>query len=174
MTAPYRDELAALEARYAALEAEVAERERARDEAARMLAEAKARARNEEIAADIRSGGPERRHQRRMMIGATVGMAVIGASAAYMLATRKSTREERIEAALTQYARFADETCACKDKACSDAVQDRMTKWAQEMARHPDFRDEKPDEETIKRATKIAERYTACLTKTAEKLSHDL
>jgi BMFP domain-containing protein YqiC len=29
MTAPYRDDLAALEARYAALEAEVADRERA-------------------------------------------------------------------------------------------------------------------------------------------------
>src|SRR5689334_7425133 len=95
MTAPYRDELAALEARYAALEAEVADRERARDEAARMLAEAKARARNEEIVADVLSGGPERRRRRNLtIVAAVVGVVAIAFGGVY-LKTRKSAQARR-------------------------------------------------------------------------------
>jgi hypothetical protein len=165
MTAPYRDDLAALEARYAALEAEVADRERARDEAARMLAEAKARARNEEIAADVRAGGPERRRQRYYMIGTMAAMLAVGIGAAYHLATRKPTREQRMEAALKKFEGFVDDACACKDKACTDDVQSRLMRWSEEMARTDDFTREPPSHEVVEKATKLGTRYADCLTK---------
>jgi hypothetical protein len=163
MTAPYRDDLAALEARYAALEAEVADRERARDEAARMLAEAKARARNEEAWADLVVGGPTRRKQRAMTIGALVAMAAIGVGAVY-LAKRRPSREKREEEMLAMFSGFTDQLCACTNKACADNVQDDMMKWAQDLARHADRDMGSPSPEFAKRMTTISERYIKCYT----------
>jgi hypothetical protein len=161
MTAPYRDDLAALEARYAALEAEVADRERARDEAARMLAEAKARARNEEAWADLVAGGPARRKQRAMMIGAVVAMAAIGVGAVY-LAKRRPSREKREAEVLARFSGFTDRLCACADMACADKVQDDTMRWAQALASHADGDVSSPSSEFAKRIATVSERYGKC------------
>src|SRR4029078_6198720 len=48
---------------------------------------------------------------------------------------------------------FKDHMCSCMDKACGDKVKDEFEKWTTEMSK--DMADDKPDEETMKRATEI-------------------
>lgn len=147
------------------MEAEVADRVQKRDEAARMLAEAQARERNEQIAAEIASGAFERRRQQRIMICTVLAIVGLGAAVTWKLFTRRETAEERADRVVQKFAQFTDETCACKDKACVDEVQNRLTKWAEEMAKNTDYANDKPDYDIAKRMETIVKRYTDCYTK---------
>lgn len=64
----YRGDVEALEARVAALSADLAQRVRERDEAAQLLAEARARAHAEAYLADLDAGGPARRRRKRLSL----------------------------------------------------------------------------------------------------------
>lgn len=92
----YRDDAQALEARLAALTADVAARERERDEAARTLDEARARAHADAYLADLDAGGPARRRRKRIRIAALIaGLAIIvGGLFAYHFRARPDHRFE--------------------------------------------------------------------------------
>jgi hypothetical protein len=169
---PYRNDLEALEARHAALEAEVADKIRRRDEAARMLEEARARQRAEAIAADYASGGHARRQKR--MVAVVLGSIafLIAMGAAVRILHRGDDRARRMERMMAQFEAFTDDICACTDSKCAMAVTDRMTKWAQEASKTANL-DDKPDAETMERAQKIGTRMSECMTKAMSVVEQD-
>src|SRR5688572_4631261 len=158
----YRDDVEALEARHAALEAEVAERARARDEAARLLAEARAHREAERQLADLASGGPTRRRRRRILIAAVVGaLALVGVGVAYRLAR---SERDHFEQAIAQFSRFADQMCSCSNDACTRQVSDAMAKWGSEMAKDREAQAEIDDAQK-ERALAIARKMGECMAK---------
>lgn len=67
--------------------------------------------------------------------------------------------------ALAAMSGFADAMCQCRDKACADSVQERMTKWAIDVAANKEWANRKPDEATMKKMTEHGEKYASCMTK---------
>src|SRR5512143_1788028 len=129
----YRNDLEALLARHAALEAEVVERVRARDEVARLLAEARALEEAERQLEDLAAGGPARRRRHRtLMVTAMTALTLVAGSVGYRLA---QPRRDRLAEAMTQMSLFTDEMCGCSTTACAEKVSDAMTKWGIEMAK---------------------------------------
>ena len=158
----YRDDVQALEARVAALSADLAVRVRERDEVARLLDDARARAHAEAYIADLDSGGPARRRRKRLRIAAlTAGLAMIIGG---LLAYRARSHEDRFEAAMQTFERFTGDMCQCKDAACAKHVSDDMTTWAMAMEKEwqPPPR---LDEAQTKRATEIGTRMADCMVK---------
>jgi hypothetical protein len=158
----YRDDVAALEARVAALSADLAVRMRERDDAARMLDEARARAHAEAFIADLESGGPARRRRKRLRIAAaTAGLAMIVGG---VLAYRASHHEHRFEDAMRKLEQFTGEMCLCKDTACVNHVSDDMTRWGTAMQKEwqpPP----KLDDAQMKRMTDVGTRMADCMAK---------
>ena len=159
----YRSDVQALEARVEALSVDLAERVRERDEAARMLDEARARASAEAYLADLDSGGPARRRRTRLRLAAmTAGLAmIVGGLLAYRA---RSHRDHRFEDTMRTFERFSDEMCECKDSACVTHVSDDMTRWAMTIEKEwqpPP----KLDSAQTKRATDIGQRMAWCMSK---------
>lgn len=157
----YRNDVDALEARHRALEAELAERTRERDDVARMLSEARAREIEDAARIDAATGGPARRRRRRILLAATlVAMGMI-AGFGYRAHHHRCDRNTR---AMERFRALADEMCRCSDTSCATRVGDRMSSWASQAA--PDApRPSRLDEATARRMTEIARRYTRCLTR---------
>jgi hypothetical protein len=163
MVMAYRGDLEALEARVAALSADLAERERERDEAARMLEEARARASAEAFIADLESGGPARRRRKRLQIAAMIAglVMIVGGLVAYRV---RSHHDDRFEQAMQRFEQFTGEMCQCKDSACVTHVSDDMTRWSTAMQK--DWQPTpKLDDAQIKRATAVGERMVSCWSK---------
>jgi hypothetical protein len=160
---PFRSDIDALEARHAALAAEVADRVRARDEAASMLAEARTRQRNDEVFADIASGGPARR-QRYVVLGFIgtfgVGLGILGL--AHLAHERRDTREHRKARILAQFESFANQACACTDQTCTMQVSDAMQRWATQLVKDED----QPDGTWIAKMQTLSERMGQCMVRT--------
>ena len=157
----YRDDVEALEARHRALEADLAERMRERDDVARLLAEAKQRAAYESrLMAEALAGATRRKRQRTLIAGAIATAAGIIGAAEYRATHRGADRTAELVA---RYAMFADEICRCADMACTTRTTDKMTAWAAELARE-DPLPAKIDEASMKRMTELAERFTRCMT----------
>ena len=154
----YRSDTDALEARLDVLEKDLADRTRERDDVAHMLAEA----RDRDAARRWLEGRPKRRRRRIMLVGLASTMMMVGGLVTFFV-MRHDSKRDREERVLLQFEDFADDMCRCTESTCAQSVNDRMTKWATEMAK--DYRDEKPDEELIKRATAIAERMGTCMQK---------
>jgi hypothetical protein len=159
----YRGDVEALEARVAALTADLAARVRERDETARMLEEARTRARAEAVIADLESGGPARRRRKRLRIAAmTAGLAmIVGGLLAYRA---RSHHDDRFEAVMHQFEQFAGEMCQCKDSTCAMHVSDDMTRWATTIQKDWDPTP-KLAEAQMKRATELGQRMAECMTK---------
>jgi hypothetical protein len=60
---------------------------------------------------------------------------------------------------------FADAMCACKDMECANGVNDKMTKWSEELTKKAGDRAPKFDEETMKKMTEVSTRLGECMTK---------
>jgi hypothetical protein len=154
----YRNDIDALEARHAALAAEVAERTRDRDELARMLAAARAQ---DDYARELAERpARRRRRQRIVMIAMLAGLGMFGGVIKYRCA---NPARDRMEEALDRMQQFSNQVCACTTKACAQGVIDTMTEWGREMAKQAP--DAKPDPDTMKRAEKIVARLTECMTR---------
>jgi hypothetical protein len=163
MDMAYRDDVAALEARVAALSADLDLRVRERDEAARLLDEARARASAAAYIADLESGGPARRRRKRIRIAAMVaGIAmIVGGLLAYRL---RAHHDHRFEDAIQKFEQFTGEMCQCRDSACAQHVADDMTKWSMSMAK--EWQPEpKLTSDQMKRATDLGQRMAECMTK---------
>ena len=158
----YRNDLDALEARYQALEDELADRARARDEVGQMLVEARARAQHEAVLADLAAGGPARRRRERAMLAVVVTLAAVIVGGLGYWKSQPST-EDRVEATLHEMSELADELCACRDAACARAGQDHLTRWSEQKAREwTPAETRKIDPQLMKRATVIAQRLAGC------------
>jgi hypothetical protein len=156
----YRNDLEALQARHVVLEAEVAERTRARDEVAGLLADARAIEEAARAQADHLAGGPARRRRRRTWLAAVVTVLVFGA-VGHRLA---QPRRDRLAAVINQLSLFADEACGCSNLACVQQVSDAMTKWGTELAKQPRS-SPTLDAATTKRITEISNRMATCMTR---------
>jgi hypothetical protein len=163
----YRNDVDALEARLANVQAELDAKTRARDEAAALLVEARARAQADQLAADWASGGPRRRRDNRLLLAVLGTMALTAGIAAFIKVRHHAA--SRFDETMVRFELFTDEMCGCKDKTCAQGVSDTMTKWATEMAK-----DAEPMREmtTAQRdaATKLGERMAKCM---VEAMSHD-
>ncbi len=58
---------------------------------------------------------------------------------------------------------FTDRMCACKDKACAEALSDEMSRWGTEIAKQPHM-DEKVSDADAKRMADITDRFSKCMT----------
>ncbi|HET9622722.1 MAG TPA: hypothetical protein VFP84_15220, partial [Kofleriaceae bacterium] len=67
--------------------------------------------------------------------------------------------------ALAKMTEFKDKMCACKDKACSDKVNDEMMKWGQEQAKNSGDKAQATDGEEAKKIAAVSEEFSKCLTK---------
>ena len=157
----YRDDISALEARVEALSTEVAERERERDDAARMLAEARERAHAESVMADLAAGGPAKRRRRRIRIATAFAVAMLLGGGITFFALRDS-RPDRVAQAMKQFDAFADEMCLCKDATCVESVAGKMNAWSKDHLTDFEPRD-KLDKEQLARGKAIAQRMSDCL-----------
>ncbi len=156
----YRSDVEAMEARLADLEHQVGDVTRERDELARMIADARSRARRQAIFDDLKAGGPTRRLYRNAAI--TVGAIAIASLG--VVAYRATTRDKG-DRFVKKFEQFTDQICRCTDKACADKITDEITRWSTEEAAIDADRHDAPDEATMKRMSTVAEKYTACLTK---------
>ena len=91
----YRNDVDALAARLAAIDGEVADRTRARDEIALMLEEARALERAEAVLADRAAGGPARRRRRALLVATALGVSAVA-----VLATVKVWHSSSCEVAI--------------------------------------------------------------------------
>jgi len=60
-------------------------------------------------------------------------------------------------------AKLKDEACACKDKACGDAVNKKLDAAVEQMAK--DMGDKEPDEATSKKLMEVMTEAGQCLAK---------
>jgi len=157
----YRNDVDALEARYRAVQAEVDEKTRARDDVARMLEEARARERNDELYRDFASGGPQRRRRRRIRIGVTLA-AVVTIAMGGVFVMRHHHGPDRKAQIFREMERFTDQLCQCHDMQCVQGVSDEMTRWSQQVTKEIGNPPKLSDAE-MKRATTIAERMAKCM-----------
>jgi hypothetical protein len=159
----YRGDVEALEARVAALTADLAVRMRERDEVARLLDEARARAHAEAYFADLQSGGPARRRRKRLRIAAIAASLamIVGGLFAYRA---RSHRGDRLEDAMRVFEKLTGEMCQCRDSVCATQVSDELTRWGTAMQKEwqpPP----KLTEAQLKRATALGTRMGECMSK---------
>jgi hypothetical protein len=125
----YRDDLAALEAFKVTVDAELAEKQRARDEVVWMIDEARRLAQAE---AALLGEAPEPKPARRrptVWLAALAALLGLGGFAAYR-ATRSTPN--RAEASLREMASWVDAVCACKDGACIQRLSEASSKSRKE------------------------------------------
>jgi hypothetical protein len=151
----YRSDIEALEARKAALDGELADRTRERDEVAAMLAEARAR----QAAALAALEMPSTR--RACGVAQASILACVIALFAALAVVRAISDDDRPSCRASSFSvgaleALADEACACKDAACGEAVARKLTAWS-ERARHT------PVAKHDARVTAAATRSRACL-----------
>ncbi len=162
----YRDDVGALEARLTTLESELAAKTRQRDEAARNLIEAKARAQSDALAADWAAGGPQRRRKRRVALIVSSLMALTAAIGLFVKYRARGDREQaQLQRVIAQFEHFTDEMCTCTDTACAQAVNQRMTTWATEMSKEDPRPARDIDKATMEHMTQIGMRMGECTQK---------
>jgi hypothetical protein len=154
----YRSDTDALEARLDVLEKDLADRTRERDDVAHMLAEA----RGLDAARRWLEDRP-RRHRRRIMLAAIASTMMLLGGLITFFVVRHDPKRDREEQVLRQFQGFTDDMCKCTEAKCAQSVSDRMTKWGAEISK--DYDNNKPSEELVKRASKVAEQLTACMSK---------
>jgi len=122
----YRRDLDALEARHAALDAEVAAKRRERDQVGEMLHDAHEKERAAIVQADIDAGGPEWRRRRviHIVIG-VLAVVVLGLGLVRLFVIRSPAKAG---SALSTFEQLTDEICACKTSSCAADVNDRINK----------------------------------------------
>jgi len=149
----YRNDLQALEARFHALDTELTERVRERDEVKQMLDEAR-------NYADWIERGPERRaRKRRIAISVFATAALVIAGVGYSMF---SHRTRKFDEALAKFSVLSDEMCACKTKACGEGVNAAIARWVDTLDKNDK---DTPSADDIKRFAPVTERYADCLTK---------
>jgi hypothetical protein len=60
--------------------------------------------------------------------------------------------------------KLADAMCDCRDKACTDRVQQQMTSWSQMIAQESQRTTTPPGREDVDRMQQAAQRYGTCYT----------
>jgi hypothetical protein len=81
------------------------------------------------------------------------------------LASVGCTKKGGANDAIAQLEELQKKMCDCKDKACADKVNEEMTKWGAEMAKHGDgMADTKPHPD-VKKSADLTTKYSECMTK---------
>lgn len=118
----YRDDVAALEARLAALTADAEVRLRERDEVARLLAETRARA-------DVAPRGSSRRRRAGFPTAFVIAGLAVGIGIA-MGSMSESKPSHESSVALAHLEQLADEMCRCVTRTCAERVDDEVAQWS--------------------------------------------
>lgn len=160
----YRDDLAALEARKLATEAELVEKTRARDELARLVDEARYLARAERAFADDQPDPRRRARRHRLLLPAAAAAVVAGGSVVIL----RPARPDPVEALFARLATFERAMCECTDlqypssSECVQRVSDDMTRWGAEQTKQMPV-PPKLDDRQMKRASEMGERVGRCM-----------
>lgn len=162
----YRNDVDALEARHRALEAELADRVRERDDVARMLADARARVADEQARAAV-VPAPARSHPGAMLAGAVLALIAIVGVVEYRKDHRRSSR---VHETLVRFEAWADEICRCQDSACTQRTIDAMTAWS--AGRAAERQISMPvDDAILTQFQVISERFSRCMMRIAAQTS---
>lgn len=166
----YRDDLAALEARKAAAEAELLDKTRARDEVARLVEETRYLAGAEAAFGGSRpdSKWSARRRRRLCAVAVVAGVIAGGGALAHRDTTRPASPPPVIEMMFLQMVTYERALCACTDLAypssseCVQKISDEMTRWSTEVSKQvpvpPSL-----DEGQLKRVTALGESMGRCM-----------
>jgi hypothetical protein len=159
----YRSDVDALEARHRALEAELAQRVRERDDVARMLAEARAQECAEHARIDAVMGGPMRRRRAALLVAVALLLITVAGAMTYR---KTCVRSHDMRDFIERFQMFSDEVCRCRDTACTQRTIDVMTAWSTEIAR------QRPvplpvDDASSQHMQRIAEQFSRCMTRIA-------
>ncbi|MCW5807071.1 MAG: hypothetical protein KIT31_32240 [Deltaproteobacteria bacterium] len=76
---------------------------------------------------------------------------------------RAGGRADAGDDTLAKMVEVTDKMCACKDKACSERVQEEFTRWGADMAKKSDR--EETDADVQKKITDVMTRYSECMMK---------
>src|ERR1051325_2649311 len=156
----YRNDVEALEARLRGLEIELTGHQRARDEAARLLAEAKACADHERsrFGGAIREAAVRRRRRWRWFVAGVAAVVAVAAGVALLAGYVEHRRRALdFDAYLEGYQRLVDDMCRCTDEPCVRRV-DLEIRWRFEP---PEFAIA-PDTDSIDRWTELHRRRFVC------------
>lgn len=156
---PYRSDVDALAARHATLEAELADKLRARDEAARMLAEARACRGAAEIPHAVR------RPRRRVRVVLALVATTLFALGLVLVARVDDQRAQRVHdyrmiRMLVELEAFTNQICACPDVACAREVNKAMSTWSAALA--IDRESTEPDPQQVAKLTDLGQRIGQC------------
>jgi TonB family protein len=164
----YRDDLAALEARKATAEAELLEKTRARDDAARLVEEARYLARAE--AAFTGNGHDSLRRTARRAVRwlgvAAVVIAGVGGLTAHSMS--RPAMPPWIDLGIFQMAAYHRAMCGCteleypRSSECVQRISDEMTRWGSAFATESP-EPPKLDDSQTKRVMAIAQGMGACM-----------
>lgn len=93
--------------------------------------------------------------------------AVQDANAKVLECTAAAMGGNEIDAAIARMSTYADEMCACKDKACADAVMAAMIKYGETMQKQQEGKPERKVSDAQKLSMEgPMKRITECMTKT--------
>jgi hypothetical protein len=79
----------------------------------------------------------------------------------------KKQRTQEFDEAVSRMGELVARICECKDRACYDDVQERITMLSTEMREKGKPMDYKPTEDQRKRMSEVGVMYSGCLSKPA-------
>ena len=85
--------------------------------------------------------------------------AADAANAGYRTCAARQPETTESDRALAEFRALTDRMCACKDKACAEAVVEELGPMGER------YKDTKVDESAMKEAAALTERLTQCMTK---------
>jgi len=150
----YRNDVDALQARLRALNIDLAERERERDEVVRLLRDR----RNCDAAVQWLDERPQRRRRHGVLAAVLLCGVIAGGLAAHGLAPDK---QQTFDKTLRDFSRFAHETCRCPDAACVQRVGDALHESTNRIVKRGAYK-LKPTEAQLARSKQILARLMHC------------
>jgi hypothetical protein len=150
----YRSDVDALEARLRALNVDIAQRERDRDEVVRLLRDR----RNCDAAVQWLEDRPRRQRRRGVLAAVLLGGMIASGLVAYGLVPGK---QQTYEKTLQDFAGFADQACQCPDAACVDRVGSELHESTNRIVKRGAYQVQ-PTEAQLARSREILARLMHC------------
>jgi hypothetical protein len=164
----YRDDLAALEARKAAAEAELLEKTRARDDVARLVEEARYLARAEAVFTGNGHDSRWRAARRGLRWLGVAAVLIAGIGALTVHPMSRAAGSPWVEVGFFQMAAYEHAMCGCteleypRSSECVLQISDEMTRWGTAFAKESP-EPPKLDDTQMKRMMVIAQGMGTCM-----------
>jgi hypothetical protein len=160
----FRNDVEALRSRVRALDAEVIERTRERNEVTQMLQEAQGRGLDPAAPCDlVPRGRPRPRRELARLAVVIFVLALSGSALGDCLANHeRSARNARAERKVERFSALVDEICRCTDTACVARMSSGFATWSADLVAG-DLSSSKLDPESVQRVIELRARMRTCM-----------